>query len=240
VAAVKNSRVEVSAPGGAMRGHLAEPEGHGPFPAVLVLMEAFGLVPSIESVADRLAAEGYVALAPDLYYREGPDDTARYDDLPRAMQLMGALLRRGDAYTQDVAAAIDFLEARAGVARGRIGVTGFCMGGALAFGSACALPGRLAAAAPFYGGGIARMLPRADALTAPLLFFFGERDALIPPEQIREIETRLRELDKEFRIEVYPGAEHGFFNSDRAATFHPQAAGDAWKKLLHFFAAQLG
>src|SRR5262249_60726353 len=115
VAAVKTSRIEVSAPAGAMRGPLAEPEGPGPFPAVLVLMEAFGLVPSIESVADRLAAEGYVALAPDLYYREGPDDTARYDDLPRAMQLMGALLRRSDAYTQDVAAATHFLEARAGV-----------------------------------------------------------------------------------------------------------------------------
>ena len=240
MAAVKTSRVDVPAPGGAMPGQLAEPEGGGSFPAIVVLMEAFGLVPSIESVAHRLAGEGYVALAPDLYYREGPDGTASYDDLPRAMQLMGALLRRGETYAQDVAAAIDFLEARANVRRGRIGVTGFCMGGALAFGSACALPDRIAAAAPFYGGGIARLLARADAIACPLLFFFGERDALIPSEQIHEIETRLRELRKEFHIEVYPGAGHGFFNHERAAAYHPQAAGDAWKKLLHFFAAQLG
>jgi carboxymethylenebutenolidase len=240
LASIATSSVSVPAPGGAMRAHLAEPAGPGPFPAVLVLMEAFGLVPSIESVANRLAAEGYVALAPDLYYREGADDTARYDDLPRAMELMGALLRRGDAYAEDVAASIDFLEARPRVARGRIGVTGFCMGGALTFGSACALPGRIAAAAPFYGGGITRLLPRAAQIACPLLFFFGERDALIPLEQVREIEARLRELGKEFRIEVYPGADHGFFNEDRAATYHPQAAADAWKKLLHFFAAQLG
>jgi len=209
---IRTSRVQIPAPDGAMRGHLAEPEGPGPFPAVLVLMEAFGLVPSIETVADRLAAEGYVAIAPDLYYRDGAD----------------------------VAAAIDFLEARPTVARGRIGVTGFCMGGALCFGSACALPGRIAAAAPFYGGGITRLLPGADRIDCPLLLFFGERDALIPLEQVREIESRLRALGKEFQIEVYRGADHGFFNPDRAATFHPQAARDAWQKLLHFFGAQLG
>jgi carboxymethylenebutenolidase len=237
---IRTSRVQIPAPDGAMPGHLAEPQGPGPFPAVLVLMEAFGLVPSIETVADRLAAEGYVALAPDLYYRDGADDTAAYDDLPRAMQLMGALLRRGDAYAADVAAAIDFLEARPAVARGRIGVTGFCMGGALCFGSACALPGRIAAAAPFYGGGITRLLPGADRIDCPLLLFFGERDTLIPLEQVREIENRLRELGKEFQIEVYRGADHGFFNPDRAATFHPQAARDSWQKLLHFFGAQLG
>jgi carboxymethylenebutenolidase len=223
-----------------MPAHLAEPDGRGPRPAVLVLMEAFGLVPSIESVATRLAGEGYLALAPDLYYRDGPDATASYGDLPRAMQLMHALVERGDAYASDVAAAIDFLEARSDVVHGRVGVVGFCMGGALTFGSACALPERIAAAAPFYGGGIVRLLPRAARIACPLLFFFGERDPLIPIDQVREIEARLRDLGKEFRIETYPGADHGFMNEARAATYHPQAAGDAWKKLLHFFAAHLG
>lgn len=240
MASVVTSRVEVNAPGGAMPCFLAEPEGSGRFPAVLVLMEAFGLVPSIESVAQRLAAEGYVALAPDLYYRDLPDDTAGYGDLPRAMELMGALLRRGEAYVGDLAAALDFLESRPNVARRRIGVTGFCMGGALSFASACLLPERIAAAAPFYGGGITRLLPRADRIQCPLLLFFGERDAHIPLEQVREIEKRLGELGKEFQIEVYPGADHGFFCEDRAAVYHPQAAADAWRKLLHFFAAHLG
>jgi carboxymethylenebutenolidase len=236
---VETTRVTVEARDGAMPCFLAEPVGDGPFPGVLVLMEAFGLVASIESVARRIAAEGYVALAPDLYYRELPDDTASYDDLPRAMQLAGALLRHGDAYAQDVAAAIDFLEARPRVARGRIGMTGFCMGGALTFGSACLLPDRIAAAAPFYGGGIVRLLPLADRIRCPLLLFFAERDAHIPLEQVREIEKRLGELGKEFLLQVYPGAEHGFFCEDRAAVYHPQAARDAWQKLKQFFASQL-
>lgn len=236
---VKTSRIEVRAPGGAMPCFLAEPEGAGRFPAVLVLMEAFGLVRSIESVAQRLAAEGYLALAPDLYYRDLPNDTARYDDLPRAMELMGALLRRGEAYVGDLAAAIDFLESRPNARARRVGVTGFCMGGALTFASACLLPERIAAAAPFYGGGIANLLPRADRIQCPLLLFFGERDAHIPLDQVREIEKRLRELGKQFEIQVYPGADHGFFCEDRAPVYHPEAAADAWRRLLDFFAAHL-
>jgi carboxymethylenebutenolidase len=235
---MRTSTVEIRTPEGTMPAHLAEPEGRGPFPAVVVLMEAFGLVPHIRNVADRLAGEGYVALAPDMFYRELPDNKASYDDVPRGMKLMGALVGRGEKFLEDVTAALDFLEARPEVHRGRIGVTGFCMGGALTFATACLIPERIAAAAPFYGGGIVNLLPRADRISCPLYLFFGEKDAFIPLDQVQRIEARLAELEKTFHCKVYPGADHGFFCEERAS-YHAEAAADAWRELTRFFARHL-
>jgi carboxymethylenebutenolidase len=233
---VRTRRVEIAAEAGAMPGHLAEPEGSGPFPAVVVIMEAFGLLPHIEQVAERLAGEGYVALAPDFYYRELPDNKVAYDRLEGAIALMQKV---DDAkFALDMAAALDFLASRDDVDAARIGVTGFCMGGRLSFLTACVLPDRVAAAAPFYGGGIAGHLEQADAITCPLLLFFGEKDAFIPLDQVEQIDARLGELDKSYEVKVYPGAEHGFFCHERES-HHPEAAADAWSRLQAFFAAHL-
>lgn len=232
-------RVTIKAPDGDMPAFLAEPGRGSKSPAVLVLMEAFGLVPSIESVARRLAREGYVALVPDLFYRELPHNTAAYDDIPRGMELMGKLVRRGERFLWDLGSALDFLEDRVTVAPGKMGVTGFCMGGALAFATACAFPDRIGAAAPFYGGGIVNLLDRAERIACPLYLFFGERDSFIPLDEVRRIETKLQELGKAFRCKVYPGADHGFFNEERPSVYHPEAAMDAWEELKRFFAAHL-
>lgn len=233
---MRTRRVEIAAEAGVMPGHLAEPEGPGPFPAVVVIMEAFGLLPHIEQVAERLAGEGYVALAPDFYYRELPDNKVGYDRLEDAIALMQKV---DDAkFALDMAAALDFLASREDVDAARIGVTGFCMGGRLSFLTACVLPDRVAAAAPFYGGGIAGHLGQADAITCPLLLFFGEKDAFIPLDQVEQIDARLGELDKRYEVKVYPGAEHGFFCHERES-HHRDAAADAWNRLTTFFAAQL-
>lgn len=236
---IATSRVTIRAPDGDMPGFLAEPSDAVRSPAVLVLMEAFGLVPSMESVARRLAGEGYVTLVPDLFYREIPHNTASYEDLPRGMELMGKLVRRGPKFLDDVAAAFGHLDEKTSVAPGRRGVTGFCMGGALAFAAACAFPDRVGAAAPFYGGGIVDLLGGADRIACPLYLFFGERDAFIPLDQVSQIDARLRELGKDFRIKVYPGADHGFFNEERPSVYHAEAAGDAWRELTRFFSAHL-
>ena len=230
------SRVEIAAEEGAMPSYLAEPDGAGPFPAVVVIMEAFGLLPHIEQVADRLAGEGYVALAPDFYYRELPDNKVGYDRLPEAIALMQKVDDR--KFTVDMAAALDFLSSRENVDGSRIGVTGFCMGGRLSFLTACVLPDRVAAAAPFYGGGIVGHLEQASAIECPLLLFFGEKDAFIPLEQVQQIEARLGELDKRYDAKVYTGAEHGFFCDERAS-HHPEAAADAWQRLRTFLAKHL-
>ena len=216
-----------------MPGFLALPDGSGPFPAVLVGMEAFGLNAHVESVARRLAGEGYAALAPDFYWRE-TERIAGYDDLPRAIALMRTLT--DDRIVGDVAAAIAHLGGRSDVRADRIGMTGFCMGGRITFLAACRLP--LRAAAPFYGGGIGGLLDRADGISCPMILFFGEKDAFIPLAEVDRIRARLAELGKAAEVVVYPGADHGFFCDERPS-FDRAAAGDAWRRLTRLFAAHL-
>jgi carboxymethylenebutenolidase len=222
-----------------MPAFLAEPSDGRRSPAVIVIIEAFGLVPSIESVVRRFAGEGYIALAPDLFYREIPNNTAAYDDVSHGMELMAKLVGRGPRFLEDLAASFDHLERMETVAPKRFGVIGFCMGGALTFAAACAFPDRVAAAAPFYGGGIVNLLDQAHRITSPLYLFFGERDAFIPLDQVRQIETRLKELRKDFRLKIYPGADHGFLNEERTSVYDPEAAADAWSEVLSFFGAHL-
>lgn len=222
---------------------LARPTDDGSYPAVIVVHEAFGPNAHISDVAARLAGEGYVTLAPDLYYRE--QKGAGYDDLQEAIRLMMTL--RDDTIVQDMAAAITYLQQQPFVRAERIGVMGFCMGGRIAFLTACLNPA-VKAGVPFYGGGIASMtqpstatrapLDCAERLTAPLLLFFGENDAFIPRDEVDRIRERLAALGKDATIVVYPGAPHGFFCDQRDA-YRPDAARDAWQRLLEFFACRL-
>jgi carboxymethylenebutenolidase len=198
-------------------------------------MEAFGLVPHIQDVAKRVAGEGYVAIAPDFYYRL-PDNKAGYDELPKAIGLMQKVV---DAkFTEDMRAALDFLAAQPNVDAARIGVTGFCMGGRLTMLSACALPDRVKAAAPFYGGGISALAGQFEKLRAPVLLFFGERDAFIPMDQVRAVEAKLKDLGKRHEVKVYAGAAHGFFCDERPE-YHAASAKDAWSRLTGFLAENL-
>jgi carboxymethylenebutenolidase len=234
--AVQTSTIRIPTPGGSMPAFLAVPDGAGPRPAVVVLMEAFGLVPHIEHVAQRIAAEGYLALAPDLYYRQLPaQNKFGYDSLDGAIATMQKL--GDDAFIADMGAALDALQARSDC-NGKVGVTGFCMGGRLSFLTACRLPQRIACAAPFYGGGIAGHLDLADRIQCPLSLFFGEKDAYIPLDQVEKIDGTLKRLRKNFKLEVYPGADHGFFCDERPS-YDARAAADSWAKLKQFFAAHL-
>ena len=232
--AIKTQSIEIQTPGGRMPAHLAEPEGAGPFPAVVVIMEAFGLLPNIERIAERIAAEGYVAVAPDFYFRVLPDKNKfGYDDLPGAIAVMSAL---DDAdFVGDMRATVAMLKGRAN-ASGKVGVTGFCMGGRLSFLSAC--EGLVDCAAPFYGGGITGHLPQAANIAAPLHLFFGEKDGFIPVEQVHEIEAKLSELGKTFELDLYAGADHGFFCDERES-YNEAAASDSWEKLKKFLSASL-
>ena len=233
---IRTSQANVKTPDGAMPVYVAEPTAAGRHPAVVVVMEAFGLNHNIEEIARRIAGEGYVAVAPDVYYR-WPDNKAGYDELPKAIGLMQKL---DDAkIVSDVRAALDFIAARPNVNAAKIGITGFCMGGRISFLAAAELPDRIAAAAPFYGGGIAGLLPKADKIAAPLHLFFGEKDAFIPQDQVKAIDAKLRELGKNYELDNYAGADHGFFCNERAS-YNEKAAGDAWTKLKAFFRANLG
>jgi carboxymethylenebutenolidase len=234
---IRTSHESVTTPDGVMPVYLAEPAAPGRHPAVIVIMEAFGLNGHIEDVARRIAAEGYVALAPDVYWRQLPDNKVGYDELPKAIGLMQKV--NDQKVVADFSAALDFLAARPNVNGAKVGVTGFCMGGRLAFLLAAEKPERIAAAAPFYGGGIAGLLDKAAKIRAPLYLFFGERDAFIPLEQVKQIDAKLTELGKTHTTKVYAGADHGFFCNERGS-FDAKAAADSWSELKAFFKKHLG
>ena len=219
---------------GGMPAYVARPAGGGPWPALLVIQEAFGLNAHIKDVAGRVAAEGYVALAPDLFYRGGKGRTAGYDQLPKALELMGAL--RDDEIVADVASAIAYLERQPTVRAGRVGITGFCMGGRVAYLAACALADKITAAVPYYGGGIP--VDRTAALGAPVLAFFGEDDPFIPLDSVEKLRAEAQRLGKRVEIVVYPKAPHGFFCNERDS-YRPEAAADAWERTKRFFAQHL-
>ncbi len=229
-----SSMVQIDAVDGRMASFLARPAGDGVFPAVIVVMEAFGLNDHIKSVATRIAAEGYVTLAPDMYYREN-GATAGYDNLPEAIRLMTSLV--DDKIVADIDAAIAYLRNQVAVRSDRIGVTGFCMGGRISFLAACRCAG-LKASAPFYGGGIGGLLDLAPRLACPALLFFGGRDAFIPNDEVEKIRKTLQELGKPAEVKVYAGAEHGFF-CDARSSYNAEAAKDAWERLGRFFEAHL-
>src|SRR5256886_11018187 len=196
--------VDVPAALGSIPACRARPKGGARVPCVLVIQEAFGLNDHVKDVARRSAGEGYVALAPDLYWRGGKGRTIRYDQLPEAIALMQSL--KDPEIVSDLGSAIAYLEKQAFVRADRIGITGFCMGGRVAYLAACELPDRIKASAPFYGGG-----PPAEKTAqrkCPVLAFFGERDAYIPLDSVEPLQAEATRHGKAGEGVVYPRAEH--------------------------------
>lgn len=213
------------------------PAGSGSRPAVLLLMEAFGLTAHIRDVARRIAREGYVVLAPDLYHREPGQRTFSYDEVDEAMATMYRLDLAG-GLERDLRAALAHLKARPDVRADRVGVTGFCLGGGITFFCAVALSDEIAAAAGFYGMVPNEWLERVDAIAVPLLLLFGGMDPFIPLGRVAQIQARLVEAGKDARIELYREADHGFFCDERDS-YDAAAAADAWQQLTAFFREHL-
>ena len=214
---------------GLMPAYVCRPEGAGPHPAVIVVMEAFGLNAHIKNVAGRIAGEGYVAIAPDLFYRFG-SPVVPYEDVPRAV---GYIEKFDDAVLMaELGVVIQHLKGRPGVRGDRIGIIGFCVGGRIAFLAACRHAAAIKVVVPFYGGGIAADTPTApinlaDRIQCPVLCFFGETDRMIPMDQVRRVDERLKRLKKTAEVKVYKGAGHGFFCHDRPS-YDAAASQDAW------------
>ena len=214
---------------GLMPAYVCRPAGAGSHAAVIVVMEAFGLNAHIKDVAERIAREGYVTIAPDLFYRFG-SPIVPYEDVPRAL---GYIQKFDDAVLMaELGVVIQHLKGRPEVRSDRIGITGFCVGGRIAFLTACRHPAAIKVAVPFYGGGIAADTPTApinlaDRIQCPILCFFGETDKMIPMDQVRRVDETLKRLKKTAEVKVYKGAGHGFFCSDRAS-YDAGAAQNAW------------
>jgi len=191
---------------------------------VVVIQEWWGLVPHIKEVAERFAAAGYVALAPDLYHGQATSEPDEARKLAMALDIPRAL--------DEIRAAARYLQGLTGVT-GKTGVIGWCMGGAVSWGIA-ANPGsvNIGATVVFYGRPPA--VEEAGRIRVPVLGIFGELDGGIPVEAVRTFDQALDAHQKTHEIYIYEGAEHAFFNNTRAA-FHPEAAQDAWEKTLAWF-----
>jgi carboxymethylenebutenolidase len=221
------SRITFTANGAETPGYLARPTNSGP--GIIVIQEWWGLVPHIEHVADRFAAEGYVALAPDLFHGR----TARTSD--EAGKLMMSL--EIDAAARDLSAAIHYLTALPETTGASVGTIGFCMGGALALYAACGNP-EVGACAVFYGGH-PRVKPDLASLRGPVLGIFAGHDDFVTPAVVDALDRGLTAFGKAHAFHTYPQAHHAFFNDDRPEVYDPAAAKDAWEKTLAFFGRQL-
>lgn len=218
--------VEFKSNGGTCGGYLAGDSG----PGVVVIQEWWGLNDHIKDIADRFAAEGFTALAPDLYHGEVTTEPDSAGKLLMSMNLATA--------AKDLSGAIDLLQQRTG--RTKVGVTGFCMGGGLTLMVACQRPDAVAAAAPFYGG----MRPDTpidwNNMTAVVEGHYAEHDrGNAAPEAIKQTEAELRALGKTATFHVYPGTHHAFFNDTRAEVYSAEASATAWSRTLALFRANL-
>jgi carboxymethylenebutenolidase len=208
--------VEFASNGTTGSGYLSTPaDGGGP--GVIVLQEWWGLVGHIKDVADRFAAEGFVALAPDLYHGES---TTSPDDAGKLMMALDI-----GRVERDLRGAIQHLLGRDEVTSAHVGTVGFCMGGQLSLYAACENPA-VGACVVFYGIH-PNVEPNLAALEAPVLGFFAERDAFVPPEAARQLEQDLRKAGKSADITVFDGADHAFFNDTRPEV-HDAARAASW------------
>ncbi len=236
---------EVAGDGLPMKIHVAEPKAAGKHPVVIVFMEAFGVNGHIKKVAERFAGEGYLAIAPDMYYRYGKDTVVGYNEIPKIMPMMRGMY---DAQTNaDTRVAIDFVKAQPQAKADKIGCVGYCMGGTLSWLAAC-LNRDIKAASVYYSGGLItrQATPQrplspheyASLLTAPVLGNFGETDQNPPPADVKEADALLTKLGKVHDFKIYPGAGHGF-SCDERPSYHKAAADDAWKRTFAWFAKYL-
>lgn len=242
---ITTERIQIPTEGAAMGGYLARPADGGVYPAVLVFMEIFGINSHIREVTERLAGEGYVALAPDFFHRTGPGAEYGYDEdgFGKGMELLNQLA--ADEMIADANAAMTYLRSRDDVNGDRIGAMGFCIGGHMTYLTACETDVR--ASASFYGGGVAApqgpggqasTLGRTSRIRGRILCLFGDQDAFIPSDQVEAVRSALEENGIRNEIVVYPGADHGFFCDQRPA-YQKKAAADAWERVKALFAEEL-
>ena len=241
---MQSQDITIEIDGGAMPCYLSQPSGEAPAPAVIVLQEIFGVNTEMRRISDLLAGAGYVAFAPNYYYRTNPALNEPYTDAGRQVGFAAARAVTKANLRRDLGAAIDWLNAQPFVARGKIATWGFCFGGTVAF-IAATLPG-LACAVSFYGGSIAGPLPDgepealADAkdLRAPILFAFGGLDEHIPPTAVARIAEVLSAAQKRFEIQTYPNVGHAFFR-ESSENLSTEEVADAWDRVQAFLERNL-
>lgn len=220
--------VEFKSNGGTCEGYLAIPES-GSGPGVIVLQEWWGLVDHIKDVADRFAAAGYTALAPDLYHGVSTDQP---DDAGKLMMALNI----GET-EKDLKGTVDYLLSCDECSSSKVGTVGFCMGGQLSLFAGCANTDKIGACVMYYGIH-PEVHPDLSALQAPFLGFFAEQDGFVTPEVANQLDADLKAAGKQSEIHIY-AADHAFFNDTRTEVYNKQHADDTWSKTLALYEANL-
>ena len=209
------------------------PEGT-PRRAVIVVQEAFGVNDHIIDLCERLARDGYMAVAPHMFHRTG-DHVFAYDDFSSIFSHIEAMTM--DGVMEDIDAAIGAIS-DSGVATSKIGIVGFCMGGSISMHVAATRD--IGAGVGFYGGGIKgrwffpSQIDAVEHLRAPWLGIFGDKDQSIPVQDVEELREASKLSPNQVEIIRYKDADHGF-NCDARASFHAESASDAWQRMLDWY-----
>ena len=210
-------------------GYLASPAS-GSGPGVIVIQEWWGLVPHIKDVADRLASEGFVALAPDLYNGKTASEP---DEAGKLMMELNI-----DEAARDMSGAVDYLIGLDAATGEKAGCVGFCVGGGLSMYLA-SQNANIGACVIYYG-----VLPMAQAdnanIQAPILGHYADNDGFLKVDAVRELESNLKDLGKDVQFHIYEGTEHAFFNDSRSDVYNAEAAKQSWERTLAFFRQHLG
>lgn len=215
---MRSETVEIPAPEGTANAYLARPDD-GPFPGVLFIMDAFGLRPAVEQMVDRIAGDGYVVVAPNVFYRGGPNPVSPPEDPANRSEYFGSVIRplieqlTPERLAADGKAYLDYL-AGAGATE-PVAITGYCVGGRVGWWVAKAQAERVAALAGFHVGGLVSDDPDSPHLAAPHVeaetyWGFADEDPSMTAEQIHTFEMALSDAGLPHRIEVYEGANHGY------------------------------
>jgi carboxymethylenebutenolidase len=248
---VRTSTVDIETPDGTADAFLAAPEGRGPYPAVLFYMDAFGPRPRLEEMATRIADQGYVVLVPHVFYRQGRApllDTSKLMDPDERGKLFSTLMPWIKQLTperamRDADAYLGYLLAHDEVGDGPMGVTGYCMGGALALRTAAHRPDQIAAAAAFHPARLVSDAPDSphllvDRLKAEVYVASADNDQGMTPEQQQRLDEALTEAGVTHTCEQYDGAAHGFTMAD-TAVYDEAATERHWEALLALLARRL-
>ena len=241
---VTEKHIELKTKEGEMPAVVYTPTGGGKHPAIIVIQEAFGVNGYVKNTAKRFAQEGYITIAPEMFYRSGKNIDVPYNDFPKAREFIMKL--NDDGILSDLNTVMEQLRSMPDLLDNRVGIVGYCMGGRVAFLAAAALPG-IKAAAVYYGGGImpAQQQPggppprpgtieKVAGVQCPVISFWGGKDQGIPFTAVDEFENRMHAAGKSVTVHKYPDAEHGFFTYDRQS-YNKPAADDAWPKTVSFF-----
>lgn len=226
-----------------LSGYYVAPKTKEAVPAIVVIMEAFGLNANIKDVCNRLARSGYAALAPDFYHGA----VFSYQDLSGAIAKLKSL--KDESVMAEFGKSLEFLGRQKTVRPKGMGVMGFCMGGRYSFLANATYPQQIGAAVSFYGGGIApqdrddvagrqSLLKKTQQMQSPIMLMYGAEDSYIMAAEHERIVRALSQAKKRYAINVFPGAGHGFM-SDRRDSYNPVAAAEAWDLTMAFFGRYL-